>query len=91
MCHNGSFLEEGGSILCQKCIPNAECQGGYIPLIPQKEYSRKGNNSLDFHYCHLNPSTCLGNDTCKQGYQGILCKGCQVSEGNFYRTHNLEC
>lgn len=31
-----------------------------------------------------------GNDTCKEGYQGILCEECKFSEG-FTKNRSGEC
>lgn len=35
LCRDGSFLKEGGKLLCEKCHQNIECPGGYIPIYPK--------------------------------------------------------
>lgn len=36
---------------------------------------------MEFYYCDLIPSNCLGNDTCAEGAIGIKCENCDLSLG----------
>ena len=36
MCAYGLYLYEGGSIECDTCVSGGICEGGYIPMYPDK-------------------------------------------------------
>lgn len=38
LCSEGSYLEESeeGSNFCKSCLENGKCEGGYIPVYPDK-------------------------------------------------------
>lgn len=36
LCGRGGYIGKGGEIFCERCMENAECNGGYTPIIPQK-------------------------------------------------------
>lgn len=73
LCPQGTFLEKGGESNCKKCHDYGVCEGGYGFNYPKKKYWRISNKSLDYIFCNKDPSLCLGNDTCKEGYAGVIC------------------
>lgn len=36
LCPFGTYLDEDGSVVCEKCVENGACKGGYIPTYPEK-------------------------------------------------------
>ncbi|KRX11079.1 Pectin lyase fold/virulence factor [Pseudocohnilembus persalinus] len=89
LCSQGSFLNEGsGSQYCNQCLDNGDCEGGYVPIYPSKYYWRENKDSTDFIYCSVNPENCLGNDTCQEGYAGVLCKNCDLLSNYAHNSKN---
>lgn len=41
-------------------------------------------------FCYNNPSACRGNDTCQEGYTGILCEECDT-ENNYSQSGYHHC
>jgi len=83
-------LREGGSTNCDKCHDYGICEGGYKDNYPKEEYWRFSKDSWNYIYCKTNPSLCLGNDKCEEGYKGILCEECDYTNG-FSRTATGAC
>ncbi|KRX00827.1 Pectin lyase fold/virulence factor [Pseudocohnilembus persalinus] len=80
LCSQGSILEKGGEQKCEKCHEHGQCNGGYKLNYPNEGYWRENNMSFDYIQCEQNYKKCLGNDTCAQGYKGVLCSICDYEQ-----------
>ncbi|KRX09333.1 Pectin lyase fold/virulence factor [Pseudocohnilembus persalinus] len=89
LCQTGFYLKEIYQTICQPCIENAVCEGGYIPIYPEKYFWRAEKEDLQFYFCENNQEACLGNDTCKQGHTGPLCESCDIQ--NNFGPYGKEC
>ncbi|KRX06112.1 Pectin lyase fold/virulence factor [Pseudocohnilembus persalinus] len=58
---------------CVKCYENTVCPGQYQKNYPQKGYWRENQDTYEYIQCKNDQSQCLGNDTCAEGYTGVLC------------------
>lgn len=76
LCAKDTFLKKGGELVCEKCDINGVCEGGYIPIYPKEKYWRESKDDYRFVYCRKKGDVCMGNDTCKKGYTGLLCENC---------------
>lgn len=55
------------------------------------KYWREFKDSYDFLYCENNPSVCLGNDVCEEGYTGLLCENCDKINGFSMESSSNKC
>jgi len=55
---------------CYPCVENAVCYGG-AQIYPKDGYFWMNGSSDKMYKCYLD--TCVQNDTCVEGYQGVLC------------------
>ncbi|KRX08959.1 Pectin lyase fold/virulence factor [Pseudocohnilembus persalinus] len=99
LCVQNTYLTEGGAYLCNKCVDNGDCKGGYnLPYPMEGNLAQQQDNECqkrtetgenEFIYCINNDALCLENDNCETGYQGVMCEDCTVSEN--YRKENGVC
>lgn len=56
----GTYISENlYQSICEPCIEEGNCLGGYIPIIPKENYWRINNSSNQMAFCYNNPSACL--------------------------------
>ncbi|KRX09153.1 Pectin lyase fold/virulence factor [Pseudocohnilembus persalinus] len=90
LCTEDKYLQDGGVVSCLPCSENIVCGGGYIPIFPNENYWRPNKQTyVDIYYCTNFPENCKGNDTCSEGYTGLLCEQCDRE--NNYQKFGDEC
>ncbi|KRX10337.1 Pectin lyase fold/virulence factor [Pseudocohnilembus persalinus] len=89
ICELDRYLVQGDHEYCVKCVDNGVCEGGYIPVYPKPGYWRAAIESKDDISLCSNEEWCLGNDTCKEGFTGVLCEVCDKL--NDYETQGDGC
>ncbi|CAI2367699.1 unnamed protein product [Moneuplotes crassus] len=97
-CSFGGYSLNWSSILCESCMPNADCLGSdHISV--DKGYWRKTEQSDHIVACFREKS-CLGgyhpeNENpvkCEKGYEGLLCSKCSITDESKYQpSGNFEC
>ncbi|KRX06177.1 Pectin lyase fold/virulence factor [Pseudocohnilembus persalinus] len=90
LCPLGTYLANGGENYCDICQQNGECDGGYGYYYPQDGYWRYNQTSTEYIQCENAPKNCLQNDTCYEGFTGVLCEQCDYSNG-FFESVSGEC
>ena len=78
MCARGLYQLQlsGFETDCIQCPEHVFCPGGYSQLQLEAGYWRNSTETVDIFYCLNNPRACAGNDTCLEGYAGVLCEVC---------------
>ncbi|CAI2375821.1 unnamed protein product [Moneuplotes crassus] len=98
VCGSGSYSLNWNSSECTQCMDNANCLGG-TEIHLHKGYWRSSVYSSAPIEC-LRSEACEGGYVpqnkypveCQDGYQGILCTECVVTNGEKYeRLANFEC
>ncbi|KRX10501.1 Pectin lyase fold/virulence factor [Pseudocohnilembus persalinus] len=83
LCPSGTYLAEGGKVACNICQDHGQCDGGYGYYYPDDGYWRLTSTSTQYVYCENAPENCLKNDTCSEGFNGVLCEQCDYNNGYF--------
>ena len=71
---------------CLPCPVFANCDNGVIQ--PKEGFWRSGNMTDKIYYCSGDLNSCLGGfaSECEKGYQGALCKACDINNGYYHGT-----
>ncbi len=85
------YYSVGGYIdLCDKCLSNVQCRGGYqLPLVDSGYWS-PNVTTVEALQCEYTETQCLGGAYCLQGYTGLLCEDCNALL-NYRRSQSFEC
>lgn len=88
-CERDSFSFNTSDNSCQKCIPNAICEGGN-KIIVNSGYWRSSSTSLNIYSCEENSENCLEGEIsqCLNSFRGPLCRSC-IS--GYYKIDNNSC
>ena len=77
-CNDGLYALNGS---CVSCPNGATCRKGVIQNV-WSGYWRNSTDSLIVLPCNdTTDNRCLGENTCSEGFTGILCKQCDVENG----------
>jgi hypothetical protein len=76
--------------VCDKCLPNFICPGGYEKLLIESGYWRESEDSLEAFFCKNNKDVCVFNGECQEGYKGRLCEECD-NENDFFKSGKGRC
>lgn len=52
LCPPGTYLTNGNKITCDECLHEAECKGGYIPIVTKSKFWREFNNTEKIFECN---------------------------------------
>ena len=91
-CPNGMYSLDPLTNSCEECPEEANsCYGDVISL--KQGFWRSDVNSTNIYSCTPVSESCLGNylSNCADGYRGVLCQSCDVSDKIYSKGFGDNC